>query len=265
MGRLEDGIGNPFWKVGLRDGFGETTFSGGAQQIYVDKAMESMSIESMDLANLPDQLRRKLESRQPDYRAHRAFAPQYAFGRHRGPAPRSAHQASVMIALIPGRAGEWSIPLTLRPSQMSDHGGQISLPGGRAEPDETTWRTACREFGEELGCTTEYLQPIGVLTPLYVFASHHFVTPNLSISSHRPPMKPNPKEVAQVIHLSVSELISDTIASIGTMRRGTADFEAAGFRIGEHFVWGATAMILGELKQLVLEIQNDNRFEPWLQ
>ena len=235
------------------------------QQIYVDLAMESMSTESMDLANLPDQLRRKLEPRSPDYVAHRAFAPQYAFGRHRGPAPRYAHRASVMIALIPGKSGEWNIPLTLRPSQMSDHGGQISLPGGRAESNETVWRTACREFGEELGCTTEYLQPLGLLTPLFVFASNHLVTPNISVCSLRPTLRPNAKEVAQVIQLSVTELISDTIHSVGTMRRGNAEFEAAGFRLGDHFVWGATAMILAELRDLILEIQKDNQFEPWLQ
>lgn len=224
-----------------------------------------MSIDSFDLANLPDQLRRKLEPRSADYTAHRAFAPQYAFGRHRGPAPRHAHRASVMIAILPGRSGEWHIPLTLRPSHMSDHGGQISLPGGRAESNETPWRTACREFGEELGCSSGYLQPLGTLTSLYVFASNHLVTPHVSIGSLRPSMNPNPTEVAQVIQLSVSELISDTISSIGIMRRGTAEFEAAGFRVEEHFVWGATAMILAELRELILEIQQDNRFEPWLQ
>jgi 8-oxo-dGTP pyrophosphatase MutT (NUDIX family) len=227
-------------------------------------AMESMSIESIDLANLPDQLRRKLDQRSPEPTSHREFAPQYAFGRHRGPAPRFAHRAAVMIALVPGRSGEWSIPLTLRPSQMSDHGGQVSLPGGRAEPSESHWRTGCREFGEELGCTTEYLQPLGELTPIYVFASRHLVTPNVGVCGLRPAMNPNPEEVAQLIHLSVAELISDTITTVGTLRRGTAEFDAPGFRIGDHFVWGATAMILAEFRQLVLEIQTENQFEPWL-
>jgi 8-oxo-dGTP pyrophosphatase MutT (NUDIX family) len=223
-----------------------------------------MSIESIDLANLPDHLRRKLEQRSSDQVAHRAFAPQYAFGRHRGPAPRFAHRASVMISLVPGRSGEWLIPLTLRPSQMSDHGGQVSLPGGRAEPGESTWRTACREFGEELGCTTEYLQSVGELTPIYVFASRHWVVPWVSVCSLRPSMSPNPDEVAQLIYLSVAELIADDMGTVGILRRGTADFEAPGFRIGEHFVWGATAMILAELQSLVRAIQQENRFEPWL-
>lgn len=169
-----------------------------------------------------------------------------------------------MIALVPGRVGEWFVPLTLRPSQMSDHGGQVSLPGGRSEPGESNWRTACREFGEELGCSTEFMQPLGELSPLYVYASRHQVTPCVSVCSLRPSMKPNPDEVAQLISLSINELISDEIQSVGTLRRGTADFDAPGFRVGDHFVWGATAMILSELRTLVLEIQKDNQFEPWL-
>jgi len=223
-----------------------------------------MNIESLDLVHLPDRLRRKLSDRPEDCAAHREFAPRYAFGRHRGPAPRSAHRASVLISLLPGRTGEWLIPLTLRASQMSDHGGQVSLPGGRAESDESTWRTACREFGEELGCSTEYMQSIGELTPLYVFASRHAVTPCVGVCSLKPTMAPNPKEVAQLIYLSVADLISDTICTVGTLRRGTMEFEAPGLRIAEHFVWGATAMILGEFRALVREIHQENQVEPWL-
>lgn len=147
---------------------------------------------------------------------------------------------------------------------MSDHGGQVSLPGGRAEPSESTWRTGCREFGEELGCTTEYLQAVGELTPIYVFASRHWVVPWVSVCSLRPSMSPNPDEVAELIYLSVTDLIAEDMGTVGTLRRGTADFDAPGFRIQEHFVWGATAMILAELQSLVRAIQQENRFEPWL-
>ncbi len=223
-----------------------------------------MQLGSVDLSNLPEHLRRKMESGSLDRNAHREFAPQYAFGRHRGPAPRYSHKASVMISLIPAKAGEWLIPLTLRPSTMSDHGGQISLPGGRAESGESYWRTACREFGEELGCTTEYLQLLGELSSIYVFASRNNVVPCVSLCSLRPTMNPNPIEVAEIIYLSVTELIADDIGTIGTMRRGSAEFEAPGFRIGEHFVWGATAMILAELRSLIRAIQQENQFEPWL-
>lgn len=217
----------------------------------------------MTLPNLPDQLRRKLENPAAFSDTHRELAPQYAYGRHRGPAPRFAHQASVIIAMIPQSNNEWSIPLTLRPAQMADHGGQVSLPGGRAESGESVWRTACREFGEELGCSTEYMQALGELTSVYVYASRHRVTPIIGVCSLRPTFKPNPDEVAELIMLPVSQLIADDAISIGTLQRGTSHFDAPGFRIGEHFVWGATAMILGDFRALVKSIAEEQNDDLW--
>lgn len=205
-----------------------------------------------------------LESAGSERQNYRMFAPQYAYGRHRGPAPGYSYSASVLIALLPGKGGDWLIPLTLRPPQMLDHAGQISLPGGRAETGESNWRTACREFGEELGCTTEFLQPIGQFDDLYVYASRHRVTPMLGFCSIRPSFHPNKDEVAELILLPLSHLLDDSSISIGTMMRGNTQFEAPGIKWNDHFIWGATAMILGEFKSLVLRLIQDQNFEPWL-
>jgi len=222
--------------------------------------------ETGNLSNLPELLRRRtaksgIEIKQSD--SHRELAPQYAYGRHRGPAPRYSHPAAVLVCLIPISGFDWTIPLTLRPAQMADHGGQVSLPGGRSDSGETVWRTACREFGEELGCTTEYMQPVCELTPLYVYASRHMVTPIVSASSFRPSFKPNPDEVAELIFLPLLDLIDDDAISVGTLKRGTIQFDAPGFRVGSHFVWGATAMVLGQLRNMVREILAEQKAEPW--
>ncbi len=222
--------------------------------------------EPPDLSNLPELLRRLVtkSDRVPGpCEAHRELAPEYAYGRHRGPAPRYSHPAAVLICLIPISGREWTIPLTLRPKQMADHGGQVSLPGGRSNSGETVWRTACREFGEELGCTTEYLQPIGELSPLYVYASRHIVTPVVASSSLRPSFRPNPDEVAELIFLPLKDLIADDAFRVGTLKRGTVEFDAPGCRVGDHFVWGATAMILGELRAMVRSILQEQVEEPW--
>ena len=219
-----------------------------------------------DLSNLPELLRRrmsKLDMSKSLCEAHRELAPQYAYGRHRGPAPKFSHPAAVLICLIPMSSSEWTIPLTLRPTQMADHGGQVSLPGGRSDSGETVWRTACREFGEELGCTTEYMEPICELTPLYVFASRHLVTPVVAVSSLRPSFLPNPDEVAELIFLPLRELMSDDAVIVGTLQRGNVQFDAPGFRVGGHFVWGATAMVLGQLRHIVRDICDEQIDEPW--
>ena len=217
--------------------------------------------EPGNLSNLPELLRRhiaKSEGNNGHCIAHRELAPQYAYGRHRGPAPRYSHPAAVVVCLIPLSGTEWTIPLTLRPAQMADHGGQVSLPGGRSNAGETVWRTACREFGEELGCTTEFMQPVGELTPLYVYASRHTVTPIVAASSLRPSFRPNPDEVAELIFLPLHDLIADASSSVGTLKRGSVQFDAPGYRVGNHFVWGATAMVLGQLRTMVREIRAEH-------
>ena len=222
--------------------------------------------EPNNLSDLPDLLRRRIAKSDlvsGRCQAHRELAPEYAYGRHRGPAPKYSHPAAVLICLVPMSGTEWSIPLTLRPKQMADHGGQVSLPGGRSNSGESVWRTACREFGEELGCTTEHLQSLGELTPLYVYASRHTVAPVVASCSLRPTFRPNPDEVAELIFLPVSDLIADDAFRVGTLKRGTVQFDAPGCRVGGHFVWGATAMVLGELRALIKSILEEQSQEPW--
>ena len=208
----------------------------------------------MSLRKLPEKIRKVAYQPKTSFRAcdgHRDLSPEYAYGRHRGPAPSNTHRAAVMIALIPTEDHQWAIPLTLRPTNMVDHGGQVSLPGGRAEPSETPWQTSCREFGEELGCETHSLLPVGFLSPIYVYASRHVVEPIISVCRNSIEFHPNPEEVAELLYLPLSELIAENAIRMGTLRKGSFHFEAPGFHIGEHFVWGATAMILGELRRLV--------------
>jgi len=222
--------------------------------------------ETVDLSSLPEQLRRRMaRGSKADgiCESHRELAPQYAYGRHRGPVPRNAHPAAVLVCLVPLSGSDWTIPLTLRPKQMADHGGQVSLPGGRSDTGETVWRTACREFGEELGCSTEYLQPVGELRSLYVYASRHHVTPIVGACSLRPSFQPNPDEVAELIFLPLRELISEDAIRLGTLKRGSVQFDAPGIRVGEHFVWGATAMVLGELRQIIRQIISEQSQSPW--
>lgn len=191
-----------------------------------------------------------------EFDPHRLLAPQYAYGRHRGPAPRQSHVAAVMLTLYPDDRRGWSIPLTLRPPQMLDHAGQVSLPGGRSEKAETVWQTACREFGEELGCDTCYLQPVGQLKPLYVYASRHLVTPVLSVCTQPTLFRPNPEEVAELLFLPLDQLMQLDAIKVGVMKRGTSTFNAPGFWVDKHFVWGATAMVLGEFRFALLQIQS---------
>ncbi len=209
---------------------------------------------------------------------HRHMAPELAFGRHRGPVPRNAHRAAVLISLTPrvfvspeksSEQFEWAIPLTVRARGLHDHGGQIALPGGRLEPGEDSWEAAYREYREELfsqigntetdtssvkESSVSTLEYLGSISSIYVYVSNNQVDVCVAAETMRPEYRPSYDEVDQILLVPLGFLLREDACVIGTMGRGTTTFEAPGYRFGEHFIWGATAMILAEFIDMVKEI-----------
>lgn len=184
-----------------------------------------------------------------------------AYGRHRGPARSGSRVAAVAIAMYLDDDGQWKIPLTLRPSTLKHHGGQVCLPGGRVEPGESIREAALREFEEELGRVAKVTTHCGELSTQYVYASDNLVHPVVMMVD-RPslPWRPDPVEVAEVIAMPLS-VLSDSSGRVmltksRPMRRdgvevGRFTFRAAAIRYREHDIWGATALILDELARIL--------------
>src|SRR5262245_2174146 len=115
---------------------------------------------------MTEYLAARLDRGLPGRAAQRVMAPRLAYGRHYGPVPDDARRAAVLLALHKTMSG-WSIPAIVRPETMKAHAGQVSLPGGLVEADETVVQTALREFEEELGTAAKQMQVVGQLTPVY--------------------------------------------------------------------------------------------------
>src|SRR5262245_10235326 len=141
---------------------------------------------------MADFLAARMANGVPRRTTQRAMAPRLAYRRHHGPVPDDARRAAVLLALNRTHAG-WSIPAILRPETMKAHAGQVSLPGGLVESDETLVQTALREFEEELGARADGLQVLGELSPVYVFVSGFEVTPLVAVSGERLTFEPNPQ------------------------------------------------------------------------
>lgn len=203
-----------------------------------------------ELFSNPNEIRSRWEGCNPlgkrPWRGN-TYSPEASYGRHRGPAPRSSHSAAVIAAILPYQ-DHWVIPLTLRPSNLPDHAGQVSLPGGRREGEESSIETACREMSEELGCTTDGLVIAGELPSLYVYASRHSVVPIVAIGTSFPSMKPCLTEVDKVLLLPVDMLLEQD-PEHRELTRGSMKFSAPGLWVDGCWVWGATAMILGQLRE----------------
>jgi 8-oxo-dGTP pyrophosphatase MutT (NUDIX family) len=181
----------------------------------------------------------------------RQFAPELSYGRHFGPAPDSARTAAVIVLLL-RRSGRWHIPLTQRPDHLR-HGGQISLPGGIVEPGESSADAALRELAEELG-TRASCDIIGQLHDTYVYASNFLITPWLAATSHNVTWTPQQGEVGRVLELPLNVLLDQKSVGRMTIERGPMTFRAPCFCFEQDCIWGATAIILAELAELIRRV-----------
>ncbi len=214
-----------------------------------------MSVDS----HLVDRLQQRLSA--PDRSPRPTVSPELSYGRHRGPASRSARIAAVAVALYQAPDGQWTIPLTLRPSSLQHHGGQICLPGGRVERDEDIFTAAMREYEEELGLTPNVTQRCGELSPQYVYGSDNLVYPVVAIiEPPQEPWKPDPVEVEKVIPLPLraildadcyTDLIKRRPVRVGDQEVGQLTFRAAALQHKDQTIWGATALILDQLAQIL--------------
>jgi 8-oxo-dGTP pyrophosphatase MutT (NUDIX family) len=205
--------------------------------------------DQFDAVKIANRLRAALSSGLPGRRAQRAMAHSLAYGRHHGPVPDDARRAAVLVALYPAEGG-WSIPAIVRPESMKSHAGQVSLPGGLIEADETVTEAALREFEEELGAATSGIEIVGELTPAYVFVSGFQIIPIVGVSPNNLRFQPNPHEVAELIQFPLRELLDPRRRERHTIERRGLEFSVPHFAIGGQRVWGATSLILAEFAAL---------------
>jgi len=144
---------------------------------------------------------------------------------------------------------ELHLVLTRRPDYDGVHSGQVSFPGGRHEPPEALTTTALRETWEEIGIPASEIELLGELTPLYVIPSNFEVHPFVGhyIGTGRPRFSPDVREVAAILEVPLRLLLDPTTRVEELMElRGGLRLRVPCFRVGEHAVWGATAMMLSE-------------------
>ncbi|MEX2185676.1 MAG: CoA pyrophosphatase [Pirellulales bacterium] len=191
----------------------------------------------------------------PGHAAQARYEPELAFGRHGGPAPRSARAAAVAVLLYE-RDGVCHVPLTVRPAHLANHAGQISLPGGLVEPDESTADAAVRELEEELGVEASSVTLLGSLSPLYLYVTDFLITPHVAVVDSPPTFRPSDAEVAEVIEMPLHTLLDDQSPRREKHGFRGLEFYAPALCVSGHEVWGATAMILAELAAAVVAAQH---------
>lgn len=201
-----------------------------------------------------EQIRTSLHNPLPGIEAHKLLTPgKRPLIREEVPDIEKYRASAVAIVCYPVNNNVHSI-LIQRPDYNGNHGGQISLPGGKAELDDVTMEyTARRETEEEIGWKLSEEQYLGQLTELFIPVSKFSVQPFLYFCEKPQPFIPDAREVAQIIQFPVVDLKNESIVKTTTIRvsSGMNLKDVPYFDINNHVVWGATAIILSEFRELL--------------
>ena len=143
--------------------------------------------------------------------------------------------------------------LILRPTYEGVHSGQIALPGGKIEKYDKDYKAAAlRETWEEIGVKPNIIRMLKELTKVYIPPSNFWVHPFLGFTEEIPVFVRQEDEVEKIIEVSIESLLHETnIISEKLSTSYAKNIEVPSFKLNGYVVWGATAMMLNELKMLL--------------
>ncbi len=160
---------------------------------------------------------------------------------------------AAVLVLIENNNNQPQVVLILRTTYNGTHSGQVSFPGGKREKEDVDFLdTALRESEEEIGISRSDLQVLGALSPIYIPPSNFLVYPFVAITNKVLDKVPEEKEVAGIYSLALDQLFAfDTLRETEISYGSGLKVKVPAFHISNLKIWGATAMIISELKYIV--------------
>ena len=169
---------------------------------------------------------------------------------------KDARKAGVMALFYPDLKQQTRLILILRKTYSGVHSAQIGFPGGKLEmQDPTLEYAALRETFEEVGVPIESMTVLKAMTSVYIPPSNFMVYPFLGITLQTPQFLKQDDEVEDLIEVTLDDFLAD--ANVGSQMLMTSlekEVEVPVFKLNGHTVWGATAMMLSEIKDLLKKV-----------
>jgi len=162
----------------------------------------------------------------------------------------SARPAAVLVLVFPDDDGIARVVLTERVDRGGHHSGEVSFPGGRAEPsDADVIATALREASEEIGLEPDQagVRVLGMLSVQWIPVSNFTVTPVVALAERRPSLRPQPAEVAAILEVPVARFLPDGELTMVEREIRGWQIRYAAYPVEGLNVWGMTARVLGGL------------------
>ena len=169
---------------------------------------------------------------------------------------KNAKKAGVMALFYPNTEQLTHLLLIQRNRYPGVHSGQIGFPGGQHEPgDMDMLDTALRESCEEVGAVRDHIDVVKSLSELYIPPSNFEVFPFVGVYNKIQPFRRQASEVESLLEVPLTDLLDD--AKLTTQHLSTSyasNIEVPAFIFHGHIVWGATAMMLNEIREMFKKI-----------
>ncbi|KAA5823357.1 CoA pyrophosphatase [Algibacter amylolyticus] len=169
---------------------------------------------------------------------------------------KKAKQAGVLALFYPDKFENTKFVLILRNTYKGVHSAQIAFPGGKLENQDATLQdTALRETFEEVGVQTETVQIVKKISQVYIPPSNFYVQPFIGITENTPQFIKQDDEVEAVIEVDLEHFLDERSLILKKVKTSySVEVEVPAFKLNDYIVWGATAMMLSEIKDLLKQL-----------
>ncbi|QFZ55198.1 CoA pyrophosphatase [Oceanihabitans sp. IOP_32] len=171
-------------------------------------------------------------------------------------ATKNAKKAGVLALFYPNANKDTTLVLILRKTYKGVHSAQIGFPGGRLEnTDKSLQDAAVRETFEEIGVPRQHIKVVKQLSEIYIPPSNFYVQPFMGVSQTTPIFIKEEKEVEAIIEVDLQHFLDDKSIITKTVSASySKNVEVPAFHLSNHVVWGATAMMLSEIKDMLKQL-----------
>ncbi len=166
-------------------------------------------------------------------------------------------ESSVLCLIYPDEQGQSKLAFILRKKNNGNHSGQIAFPGGKKEEqDRDDYDTALREAKEEVGIDPGKVEPIKKLSRIFIPISNYKVNAFLAITKEKPEFVKQEEEVEEILELDLEDFIKLPRIEI-KKKYFDKEYSLYAFQSGKWIIWGATAMILSEIVEVLKQIEKN--------
>lgn len=168
----------------------------------------------------------------------------------------NAKKAAVLAAFYPDKEGQTYLLFIKRQAGEGVHADQIAFPGGREEDtDNDLAYTALREAEEEVGIRSKDMRFLKALTAVYIPPSNFLVQPYMGLYFKSRPFIRQVSEVNALLEVPLLDILDASNKQLSKLNTSYAtDIEVPSFKFKDQIIWGATAMILNEIRWLLKEV-----------